>query len=158
MPATKPAVAHATPSAPAVRSEASELRLESEQAPPERPPTRTPPERMVERSVVRAAAPPPTATAEPREPEVASAQSVPVAAATPVVATPIVRRVVESHLERLHTVSTTVAADEPPVRVHIGRLEVRANLEQPAPPLERPEPQKQQGTTLSDYLRGKRTA
>jgi len=51
-----------------------------------------------------------------------------------------------------------VAADEPPVRVHIGRLEVRANLEQPARRPERREPQKQQGTTLSDYLRGKRTA
>ena len=113
----------------------------------------------MKRSAVRAKAPPPpAAAAEPREPEVAPAPSVPVAAATPVVAAPIVRRVLESRLERLHTVSTTVAADEPPVRVHIGRLEVRANLEQPARRPERREPQKQQGTTLSDYLRGKRTA
>jgi hypothetical protein len=154
--ANEPPLAHATPSAPAVRSEAPESRIESQQAPLERPATGTPPERIVERSVVHAAAPPaPTATAEPSVPEVAPARSVPIAAAAPVVAAPIVRRVVESRLERLRTVSTTVAADERPVRVRIGRLEVRANLEQPASRPERREPQKQQRTTLSDYLRGK---
>jgi hypothetical protein len=158
-PAKEPPVAQATPAAPAVRSEAPESRFESEHAPLERPPTRTPPARMVERSAVPAAASqPPPAAAEPREPEVTQTPSVPVAAAAPVVAAPIVRRVVESRVERLHTVSTTVAADEPPVRVHIGRLEVRANLEQPAAGPERREPQRQQGPTLSDYLRGRRGA
>jgi hypothetical protein len=58
----------------------------------------------------------------------------------------------------MHTVSTSIAAGEPPVRVHIGRLEVRANLEQPASKPERREPARPQGQTLSDYLRGRRTA
>ena len=113
----------------------------------------------MERSVVHAAAPrPPAPTSEASETDPLPAPTVPSAIATPVAAAPIVRRVVESRLERMHTVSTSVAADEPPVRVHIGRLEVRANLEQPASKPERREPQRPQGPTLSDYLRGRRTA
>jgi len=46
--------------------------------------------------------------------------------------------------------------DEPAVRVHIGRLEVRANLEQPAPEQPRREAARADALSLSDYLRGKR--
>ena len=44
----------------------------------------------------------------------------------------------------------------PPVRVHIGRLEVRANVQ--PPPAERPrrEAPRDDGLSLADYLRGKR--
>ena len=158
-PAKESRVAQATPSAAAVRAEAPETRPEPEHAATERPVTKTPAERIVERSVVQAAAPPPPMSpADPREPDVSAAPSVPVAAAVPVVAAPIVSRVVEARLERLHTISTAVAADEPPVRVHIGRLEVRANLEQPAPRPAAREAQRPQGPTLSDYLRGRRGA
>ena len=46
--------------------------------------------------------------------------------------------------------------EPPPVRVHIGRLEVRANVQEqprPAPP---PQPAEPEGLSLSDYLRGRR--
>jgi len=50
------------------------------------------------------------------------------------------------------------AVESPAVRVHIGRLEVRANLQQPAPS----EPARGEGRpqelSLADYLRGKRVA
>jgi hypothetical protein len=40
--------------------------------------------------------------------------------------------------------------------VHIGRLEVRASLEQPAPqPRRREEPRRPPELSLSDYLRGR---
>ncbi len=157
-PAQEPPVARATPSAPAVRSEPPEPGI-ARTEPRGRPGSQTPSERVVERSVVQAGAPPtPVSTAEPREADLLPAPSIPVAVAAPVLAAPIVRRVVESRLERVHTVSTAAAADEPPVRVHIGRLEVRANLEQPAPTPRRREPQRPQGPTLSDYLRGRRSA
>jgi hypothetical protein len=49
--------------------------------------------------------------------------------------------------------------DPAPVRVHIGRLEVRANLQDGAPPPQpRPADSQPQGLSLSDYLRGKREA
>jgi hypothetical protein len=53
---------------------------------------------------------------------------------------------------------TTAREEPPPVRVHIGRLEVRANLqEQPRPaPVLQPQPAEPEGLSLSDYLRGKR--
>jgi hypothetical protein len=78
--------------------------------------------------------------------------SAPVVVATPV-ATLSPHRHVESRVERTHTVE--FAAAEPPVRVHIGRLEVRANLEQPQRQRPRREPERPQGLTLSDYLRGR---
>lgn len=55
------------------------------------------------------------------------------------------------------TAVATTREEERSVRVHIGRLEVRANLEQPAPKPRRREPERSQGPTLSDYLRGRRT-
>jgi hypothetical protein len=49
--------------------------------------------------------------------------------------------------------------EEPAVRIHIGRLEVRANVQQPPPrPLPRREDEPVRGLSLSDYLRGKREA
>jgi hypothetical protein len=51
----------------------------------------------------------------------------------------------------------TGPAGPPPVRVHIGRLEVRANVQEQhraaAPP---PQPAEPEGLSLSDYLRGRR--
>jgi hypothetical protein len=46
--------------------------------------------------------------------------------------------------------------EEPPVRVHIGRLEVRANVQPPPPERPRREPAGPDGLSLADYLRGKR--
>lgn len=47
------------------------------------------------------------------------------------------------------------AEERPEVRVHIGRLEVRANL-QPAPPPRRREPEPAPELSLTDYLRRSR--
>jgi hypothetical protein len=44
---------------------------------------------------------------------------------------------------------------EPEVRVHIGRLEVRANI-QPAPPPRKRDPERAPEISLTDYLRGSR--
>jgi hypothetical protein len=46
--------------------------------------------------------------------------------------------------------------EEPPVRVHIGRLEVRANIQPPPPERPRREPPRPEGLSLADYLRGQR--
>jgi hypothetical protein len=46
----------------------------------------------------------------------------------------------------------------PPVRVHIGRLEVRANLQEPPRPQRAPERPQPQELALGDYLRGRRSA
>jgi hypothetical protein len=55
-------------------------------------------------------------------------------------------------------VAAAAAPEAPAVRVHIGRLEVRANLQAapPAPPAARPP--RHDGVALSAYLRGKRDA
>jgi hypothetical protein len=50
------------------------------------------------------------------------------------------------------------AAEEPGVRVHIGRLEVRANLQEPVREQPRPEMPKAEELSLRDYLRGRREA
>lgn len=47
-------------------------------------------------------------------------------------------------------------ADAPTVRIHIGRLEVRANLTQVPPPKREPPAAAGQELSLSDYLRGDR--
>ena len=92
------------------------------------------------------------------EPSLARANAQPVVVpAAPVAAAPIVRHTAETHVRRIHSIATTTA-DEPPVRVHIGRLEVRANLEQPAPTPARREAKREEGVSLSDYLRGRQTA
>jgi hypothetical protein len=154
----EPHVARAVPSAPAVRSEPPEFHADAERAPEltERAASIEPREEVV-KTHVAAEALRPLSVGDPRE-DVPAAPAVPVAVAVPVPAAPIVRRVVGSRFERTHTVATVVAADEPPVRVHIGRLEVRANLEQPPPKPARRQPERPQGQALSDYLRGRRSA
>jgi hypothetical protein len=55
--------------------------------------------------------------------------------------------------------SVTPGSSEPPaVRVHIGRLEIRANLPEPASPRPRTPPREDaaKGVSLADYLRGTR--
>jgi hypothetical protein len=61
--------------------------------------------------------------------------------------------------ERSADAAPLVREDASTVRVHIGRLEVRANLQDAAPP-PRPSPvePRPQGLSLSDYLRGRREA
>jgi hypothetical protein len=44
---------------------------------------------------------------------------------------------------------------QPAVRVHIGRLEVRANLEQPLRQPQQRRESRRDELTLSDYLRGR---
>jgi hypothetical protein len=54
---------------------------------------------------------------------------------------------------------SAVAHDESrTVRVHIGRLEVRANLHEAPREQQRREPRQPEGLSLADYLRGKREA
>jgi hypothetical protein len=112
---------------------------------PERPLRRPEPARVVSAEAEPAASP-----AESRG--LVTAVAVPATPATPTLAEP--RAAVT-----LATAATATARDEaPPVRVHIGRLEVRANLHEPSraqPPAEAREPE---GLSLSDYLRGKRGA
>lgn len=157
-PAVEARVAHATPAASAVRSEAPEVRVE-----PTRPAKRelvtesSVRERIVEKTTVRVAAaarpaPVEAAPAHERQPE-----PVEVVRAAPVAATPAAVRVVESSVTRMQA-APSVPAEEPAVRVHIGRLEVRANLEQPpAPPQPRSRPAAPEGLSLGEYLRGRRT-
>lgn len=52
-------------------------------------------------------------------------------------------------------VAAPVTADDTPaVRIHIGRLEVRAALEETSPPRPAPSPHPATGLSLSDYLKG----
>jgi hypothetical protein len=53
---------------------------------------------------------------------------------------------------------TAAREEQPAVRVHIGRLEVRATLPEPAPQAARREAPRPPDLSLSDYLRGKRAA
>jgi len=55
--------------------------------------------------------------------------------------------------------AAAAARDEPPpVHVHIGRLEVRASLEEAPRPQPLTAPRQPDGLSLSDYLRGRRDA
>ena len=54
--------------------------------------------------------------------------------------------------------AANVPHDEPPVRVHIGRLEVRANLQEAPRTERRREEREPEGLALSDYLRGRKRA
>jgi hypothetical protein len=169
--------ARATPVAPAVRSEAAETRVTSPRAPEPRV-TRPPAQRPASAAQSTAAAErtaqiaeegpveapsPPEPVAERVEPQAAPARAktvptLPAVPAAPAVSAPLVRRMVSTRVERVHTVAS-VSADEPPVHVHIGRLEVRANLEQPAPqPSRRESVRPEEGPSLADYLRGRQTA
>ena len=152
-------IARATPAAPEVRSEAPEPRVERVEpsAPVTEEHVATPAlrERIVERTRVRDKAtrePIEAARARVRAPapaEIVRAAPVAAAARAPM-------RVVEQSATRA---TASAAAAEPPVRVHIGRLEVRANLEQPpAPPQASAKTAASEGLSLSEYLRGRRSA
>ena len=169
-PAVEPHVetpaARAVPAAAEVRSDVPEVHVER---PPEpkidapAPVERVEPvdSRPPHEQVVATASPREFDAVEPAEPLASGPtqkrETRTIVAAAPVPGAPIVRNVFDTRIERVHTVST-VTADEPPVRVHIGRLEVRANLEQPAPKQRRSQPAASQGPALSDYLRGRRSA
>jgi hypothetical protein len=86
----------------------------------------------------------PSAAAPPTSPEAVLTQR-----AAPVVAAPAAL---------VGTASGTASAQLPPVRVHIGRLEVRANVQEPPRPQPLREEPREPGLLLSDYLRGRREA
>jgi hypothetical protein len=105
--------------------------------------------------------PEPDATVRGRatEPERAPASPVePIVPAPVVAAAPLAQALpAAAAREAARPVPAAVAREEsPPVRVHIGRLEVRANLQPPAPERPRREPPRDDGLSLSDYLRGQR--
>jgi hypothetical protein len=96
------------------------------------------------------------ATAPPRPLPQPPGETVPAEPAATVQATPVV---VQAAAQAAVAAAPAARVDEPaPVRVHIGRLEVRANLQQAPPPQRRREAPRPQGLTLGDYLRGKREA
>jgi len=118
-----------------------------EQPSPEASPP--PPRHLSDPARERVPSPQPTAPPRTRRERRAPAE---VAVASPM-PTPSILASVPAHV-----VPAPVAAPaEPPaVRVHIGRLEVRADLQEQPQPAERapaPEPQER---SLSDYLRGRR--
>ena len=88
-----------------------------------------------------------TPDAEPRV--VVRAVTVPVTPALPIVAPQAAAAV---------AVMSGRRDEPPPVRVHIGRLEVRANLQEQPRPAPRPEPSERGELSLADYLRGRRGA
>jgi hypothetical protein len=97
---------------------------------------------------VRADAEPDALPAEPRA--AAPVTVVPAAPATPALAGPAAPAV---------PAAVAAARDEPPpVRVHIGRLEVRASLGEPPRPQPLPQAREPEGLSLSDYLRGRHDA
>ena len=168
--AAPPPVVRATPAAPEVRATLPEAPLEHPV--PDEPIAASDPPPVERAEAVPSATPPvpeqepepvpartreflaPAAQAESRS----SAASVVVPAIPVAAAAPVVRHVAETRLQRVHSVAIA-AADEPPVRVHIGRLEVRANLEQPSPkPKSRQERAAAEGLSLSEYLRGRKGA
>jgi hypothetical protein len=91
-------------------------------------------------------APAPSPSSPPTASPATALPVAPLARATPVVPAPV----------SPGAAAVRVAAEEPAVRVHIGRLEVRANLEQPAPQARRRgESRRTPELSLSDYLRGR---
>jgi hypothetical protein len=114
------------PEAPAPRRRDARTRAPAERLTPARP----------QRSEARAASPePPHSTDSERE-----RRSEPAVRARVALSPPPAR---------------AVRVEPPVVRVHIGRLEVRANVHEPAREERVAEPQPQ-GLTLSEYLRGRR--
>ena len=82
-------------------------------------------------------------------------QTSPVVPAMPLsVATPVASRSADEGVR----IASPSAAEPPPVRVHIGRLEIRANLPEPAPvrPPARQGREEARSVSLADYLRGAR--
>jgi hypothetical protein len=118
-------------------------------------------------SAAERAAREPDGAAEPRraaEPPAVRAPGeleTPQRAAEPAVALPALT-VVATPIDVYHSVPplAPVARDDaPPVRVHIGRLEIRANVQEPPRPQPAPrESRRAEELSLGDYLRGRRDA
>jgi len=83
----------------------------------------------------------------PDPPMFQTVPAVPVAAASPLTSWPANEPI---------RAATPGSQESPAVRVHIGRLEIRANLPEPAPPRPRTPPGEAavKGVSLADYLRG----
>jgi hypothetical protein len=131
--------------------ESGAMRVEADPLPPAERGVEAPPresgERMPEPVATTRAPAPPGTQHEERAPAA-------VAVAAPVLtpALPVVPRAPA----RAVPMPAAAPAEPPAVRVHIGRLEVRANLqEQPRRPERSPAPRPQE-LSLSDYLRGQR--
>jgi hypothetical protein len=97
------------------------------------------------------------ASPEPESPA-PSATAVPAPAAPTVRATPAVPALAPLTTAAPPAPATHAHDESPTVRVHIGRLEVRANLEEAPRPARREQDAPLEGLSLSDYLRGKRVA
>jgi hypothetical protein len=100
---------------------------------------------------------PERASADPTEVEHGASSAEPRVAATavPVPATPAAP--VAAAPSPVPAAVATQREEPPPVRVHIGRLELRANVqEQPRSAPSMPQPAEAEGLSLSDYLRGRR--
>jgi hypothetical protein len=133
----------------------SAAELDSGDAPSElpapEPPARPSPRHVSDPALERLAppqpaAPPPTRHERRAPPDVAVASprptpALPIAASTPASAAPT---------------PAAALAEPPAVRVHIGRLEVRANLQAEQQRAERAPTPRPQELSLSDYLRGRR--
>lgn len=131
--------------------ESAAMRVEADALPPAEPGVEAPPRETGERTPEPVATTPSSAPSGTQHEERAPAA---VAVAAPVLtpALPVVARA------PAHAVPMPAAtpAEPPAVRVHIGRLEVRANLqEQPRRP-ERPPVPRPPELSLGDYLRGRR--
>jgi hypothetical protein len=72
--------------------------------------------------------------------------------------TPAMPAVTAAREPALSAQAAPARREEPAVRVHIGRLEVRANLQHPPPEQPRREAPRGEELSLADYLRGKREA
>ena len=103
------------------------------------------PRRAAERPAVRA---PGELETPQRAAEPATALPVPTVAASPIEAP-----------QTVSPVAPLARDDAPPVRVHIGRLEIRANVQEPPRPQPaRHESRRAEELSLGDYLRGRRGA
>jgi len=140
---------------PAAATQDADLPDATAKRPPSAVETRIPDERD------RAVGPPPEREPAAIVPAPRSAEPVPAQAA--VAAEPASPAALEAGSHgAVSSPATAVGDPSPSMRVHIGRLEVRANL-QPAAPMppaapQRRRPDQPQGLSLTDYLRGKRGA
>ena len=133
--------------------------------PPRPAPGRAPHESGVRRDTVVLGDPANGDAAAEREVELVAAERTPVtAAAAPLPAAPpvvapaaVAAPVARSAPAEPPAAAPPAATGTPHVRVHIGRLEVRANLSEPRPPQRPPERARPQELSLGDYLRGRRS-
>jgi hypothetical protein len=127
------------PEAPAPRTRHARTRAPEERLTPARP----------QRSEARAVSPEPPQSTEPAR----ERRSEP---AAPVTVVESVAPAVRAGVALPPPPAPAVRVEPPVVRVHIGRLEVRANVHEPAREESRAGEPQPQGLTLSEYLRGRR--